>query len=103
MRTWVIRMTLIIVLAVCGCQHNEERTHQRVLNAPASREEGWSLMRAVDGEGITRQWSMGVTHEVRRRMSGRLLTAGLSVEEIEGWIVSPLNGSNQTSRGEARL
>ena len=90
MRTVFGRMALVAALSFCGCVKRAERPPAQVANVPTSRAEALNLMQAVDAEGAARDWDANVTAQVRRRMTGRLLSAGMMNEEVERWIVSPI-------------
>ena len=100
MRTPVLMGLLVVAVAGAGCRREAPRTSKQILNFPSSRLEGIGLMESVDDEGRSAGWSAGVTREVRRRMTGRLLVAGLNEEEIDRWVMSPLSRGSQTENRE---
>lgn len=55
-------------------------------NVPASREDARLVMQELDRQAFDQNWDQTVTREMRRRLTGRLLNAGLSQNEIDAWI-----------------
>lgn len=87
----------LLALVAAGCRR-APAPPASPFNQPATREDARAVMRAVDAEAAAHRWEPQVLREVRRRMTGRLLSAGLSEEEIAAWIESPLRDRTAWSR-----
>ncbi len=86
------------LLLVCGCSKSIPRSADAVLNTPSNRQEAVSLMQTVSRDAGTNALEPAAAEQFRSNMRGRLLTAGLSEQEVQDWIALgelPANGEDQ--------
>ena len=74
-----------------------------MLNAPADGEEAIVLMESVDAEAANRGWSRAVARQFRGRMKGRLLSAGMTEEDVDRWIASGTVSQRKDTNRKARV
>ena len=90
---WIVKTVLIIVipgLSACSRNANSDLENERILNAPKTRQDAATLMRSVDIESRKREWPRNVTEHFRRRMKGRLISAGMKEKEVDKWVESKI-------------
>lgn len=98
MKTAMRLLTVLWLGAAGGCRQEARDREQGVFDMPATPADGAALMRSVDEQGAALDWPPGVLRHVRRGMAGRLLESGISREEIDDWIASPVASASQTNR-----
>ena len=89
--------TALCLSMFSGCGKPAPRTAEQILNTPQTKSEAAELMQSLDRDAAEQNLTPQVLQHIRRQMKGRLLSAGMSEEEIETWIESNPHTSGSTN------
>lgn len=76
----------IIILMSSGCGTGTESVSTDSLQEPSTRQEAQILMARVDKNLLEHRMPEEAADHIRRRMTGRLITAGLEPGDVQRWI-----------------